>query len=158
MKEENKIEKIYQLVLSLQKNKADKEDLKLYATKKDLDDFKNEVREKFKQTASKEDLKIFATKDDLKRFVTKDDLKRFVTKDDLKRFATKDDLAVVKFDLQLVKDEVNDLKAEVRRSKHEILDRIDDFINLHKNVALEVVSLRSKYDRLKCQRGKCSMA
>ena len=149
MKEENKIEKIYQLVLSLQKNKADKEDLKLYATKKDLDDFKNEVREKFKQTASKEDLKIFATKDDLKRFVTKDDLKRF---------ATKDDLAVVKFDLQLVKDEVNDLKAEVRRSKHEILDRIDDFINLHKNVALEVVSLRSKYDRLKCQRGKCSMA
>lgn len=43
--------------------------------------------------ANKTDLRRFATKDDLRAFATKDDLRAFATKDDLRAFATKDDLA-----------------------------------------------------------------
>ena len=67
----------------LERTKADKADLRRFATKRYL-------QQRF---ATKDDLKRFATKDDLKRFATKDDLKRFATKDDLARCATRDDLA-----------------------------------------------------------------
>jgi glutaredoxin 2 len=65
----------------LQRTKANKSDLRGFATETGL-----------KRFATKEDLKRFATKEDLKRFATKKDLQRFATKKDLERYATKADL------------------------------------------------------------------
>jgi hypothetical protein len=65
----------------LERTKADKGDLRQFATKKDL-----------RQFATKKDLRRFATKKDLRRFATKTDLRRFATKTDLRRFATKTEM------------------------------------------------------------------
>lgn len=60
----------------LERTKADKADLRRFATKKDLQRY-----------ATKKDLRRFATKKDVRRFATKKDLRRYATKNDLRRFA-----------------------------------------------------------------------
>jgi hypothetical protein len=62
----------------LERTKADKRDLRRFATKTGL-----------RQFATRKDLQRFATKKDLQRFATKKDLRRFASKKDLQRFATK---------------------------------------------------------------------
>ena len=65
----------------LERMKADKVDLRRFATKKDLGRF-----------ATKRDLQRFAKRSDLRGFVRKSDLRRFATKRDLRRFATKNEV------------------------------------------------------------------
>ena len=57
----------------LERTKADKSDLRQFATKRDVRRF-----------ATKKDLRRFATKNDLRRYATKKDLRRFAT--DIKRY------------------------------------------------------------------------
>ncbi|MCX6740068.1 MAG: hypothetical protein NTZ49_02470 [Candidatus Parcubacteria bacterium] len=63
------------------------------------------------------------------------------TKDDLKNFASKDDIREIRGELKEVRD-------EMRENKDETITHIDSFIGLHQKLDLELVSLRSKYDRL----------
>lgn len=83
-------------------------------------------------TETKTEIKLhldqnFVTKDDLRNFATKDDLQNFSTKDDLRHFATKDDLFEFKSD---------------------IMTHMDGFIGLHQKLDVELVAMRSKYERL----------
>jgi hypothetical protein len=105
----------------LQRIKADKVDLKRFATK-------TQIRRIGK------DLANCATKNDLKRFATKDDLKRFATKEDLKRFATKEDL---KRELQhhATKDELQILAADMSRQFASLSDKVDSVLHHVKDLA-----------------------
>jgi len=76
------------------------------------------------------------------------------TKKDLERFATKKDLDVVRSsmatreDFFYLKEEIAGIKREAAATKSEIIGHIDGFVGMHKGLDLELVSLRSKYQRL----------
>jgi hypothetical protein len=67
--------------------------------------------------ANKSDLRRFATRRDLKRFATKSDLKRFATKRDLEQFATKADAESLAVDtrryFQVVAEGLEDKVAKI---------------------------------------------
>jgi hypothetical protein len=123
----------------LQRIKADKVDLKRFATKTQI----RRIGKDLANCATKNDLKRFATKDDLKRFATKEDLKRFATKEDLKRFATKNDLErfATKEDLKrelqhhATKDELQILAADMSRQFTSLSDKVDSVLHHVKDLA-----------------------
>ena len=98
-----------------------------------------------------------ATKDDLAGFAAKEDLKNFATKDDLKNFATKEDLADVRYELR---DKIADVRAEMATKndlatlKNDIITEIDRFALQYKTYDIELVSLRSRCDRIEANMTK----
>lgn len=108
------------------------------------------------KTDLKKELEGFATKKDLERFATKKDLERFATKKDLERFATKEDLEGVRSEIEGVRSVMatkRDIercatKQDLEKMNSNLITHIDGFVGMHKGLDLELVSLRSKYQRL----------
>ena len=96
----------------LQRTKADKSDLKRFATKS-----------QFRRLRM--DLKRFATKHDLKRFATKDDLKL-----ELERYTTKEETRTLAAEMFRRFDSLNDKIDSVLR-------RLDDVYNTHDRALTE---------------------
>jgi hypothetical protein len=90
----------------LERTKANKSDLRRFATRRDL-----------KRFATKSDLKRFATKRDLERFATKQNHEQFATKQNLEQFATKADAESLAVDtrryFQVVAEGLEDKVAKI---------------------------------------------
>jgi len=141
----------------LQRTKADKADLKRFATKSQVRGLRREIALRPTKDDLKGELARHATKDDLKRelarYATKDDLKRelagYATKDDLKRelarYATKDDLkrelarCATKDDLQryATAAEMNRRFDSLDDKLNSMLKRLVDVVDTHGAVLRE---------------------
>ncbi len=144
----NTVNDMLEIVHFMRDNMATKEDLK-----REIDGVRSEMVTK---TDLKKELEGFATKKDLERFATKKDLERFATKEDLEGvrseiggvrsvMATKEDLKsfATKRDIERCAT-----KQDLETMNSNLITHIDGFVGMHKGLDLELVSLRSKYQRL----------
>ena len=82
------------------------------ATKKDLEELKNELLDKL---ASKDELKNLATKDELKKLATKEELQKLATKEEIKKLATKEELKETNYKIELLANEVINIGQRITR-------------------------------------------
>lgn len=103
-----------------------------YATKDDIKNLRDEL---------KNDLRSFATKDDLKKFATKDDLKKFATKDDLDKVAAQ--VATNTVEILGLKDEMK----KVNNKLDYLVEAVTDMAGDLKNNRTERAAVSSALDR-----------
>lgn len=144
----NTVNDMFEIVHFMRDNMATKTDLK-----KEIDSVRSDMVTK---ADLRKELQGFATKKDLERFATKKDLERFATKKDLERFATKKDLEGVRSEIEGIRSVMatrRDIercatKQDLETMNSNLITHIDGFVGMHKGLDLELVSLRSKYQRL----------
>jgi hypothetical protein len=119
----------------LERTKADKSDLRRFATKKDLRRFA--TRKDLRRYATRKDLRRFATRKDLRRFATRKDLRRFATKKDLRRFATKTDLR-----RYATRNDLRRFAVDIKRHFDVVVESLDDKIQRLADGVAEVNAIK----------------